>query len=128
MDTRTTNDGATRRGFFKLGSAAFVTAGAFASGSAAKAALGQAQTPDQNKAVSPSTPGKIAMEVHFALAETIESSTAATYSAEFRKQILDVGSGRIAERDRGDVELSILSLANPRIQSIPNTTQAIALA
>jgi 2,3-dihydroxybenzoate decarboxylase len=73
-------------------------------------------------------PGKVALEEHFALAETIESSTAATYSAEFRKQILEMGSGRIAEMDRGGVELCILSLVSPGIQSVPNPTPAIALA
>ncbi len=40
----------------------------------------------------------------------------------------DMGSGRIAEMDRGGVELSILSLPGPGIQAIPNISLAIATA
>jgi predicted TIM-barrel fold metal-dependent hydrolase len=128
METKTRNDGITRRGFFQLGSAALAKAGVIASSDSAKSAFGTAQARDQNKAAFASMPGKVALEEHFALAETIESSTAATYSAEFRKQILEMGSGRIAEMDRGGVELCILSLVSPGIQSVPNPTPAIALA
>jgi hypothetical protein len=103
METKTRNDGITRRGFFQLGSAALAKAGVIASSDSAKSAFGTAQARDQNKAAFASMPGKVALEEHFALAETIESSTAATYSAEFRKQILEMGSGRIAEMDRGGV-------------------------
>lgn len=38
----------------------------------------------------------------------------------------DMGSGRIAEMDRGGVELCILSHVGPGIQAIPNTSEAIA--
>ena len=74
--------------------------------------------------------GKIALEEHFALAETIDSSYAKQDlpTAEFRQQILDVGSGRIAEMDRGGLEICILSLGAPGIQAIPDIPQAIALA
>jgi len=74
--------------------------------------------------------GKIALEEHFALAETIDTSYAKQDlpTPEFRQQILDVGSGRIAEMDRGSLEICILSLGAPGIQAIPDIPQANALA
>ncbi len=39
-----------------------------------------------------------------------------------------MGSGRIAEMDRGGVELAILSNPGPGIQAIPNVTEAIGVA
>ena len=74
--------------------------------------------------------GKIALEEHFALAETIDTSYAKQDlpTPEFRQQILDVGSGRIAEMDRGSLEICILSLGAPGIQAIPDILQANALA
>jgi len=74
--------------------------------------------------------GKIALEEHFALSETIDTSYAKQdlRTPEFRRQILDVGSGRIAEMDRGGVEICILSLGAPGIQAIPDIPKAIALA
>lgn len=74
--------------------------------------------------------GKIALEEHFALAETIDASYAKQDlpTPEFRQQILDVGSGRIAEMDRGSLEICILSLGAPGIQAIPDIPQANALA
>ncbi len=69
--------------------------------------------------------GKIALEEHFALPEATD-----TYHVQptpvFRLQMQDMGSGRIAEMDRGGVELCILSHVGPGIQAIPNTFDAIA--
>src|SRR5271169_6720455 len=69
--------------------------------------------------------GKIALEEHFALPEAAD-----TYHVqpkpEFQLQMQDMGSGRIAEMDRGGVELCILSHVGPGIQAIPNTSEAIA--
>jgi len=39
-----------------------------------------------------------------------------------------LGSGRIAEMDRGAVELCIISLVSPGIQAIPSISQAIAMS
>ena len=63
-------------------------------------------------------------------AETIDTSYAKIDlpTPEFRQQILDVGSARIAEMDRGGLEISILSLGAPGIQAIPGASQAVALA
>lgn len=119
------NNGTTRREFLEFGSA-FAAAGVLVRKPLAPVIVDSAKprpTPDS----APLT-GKIALEEHFALAETIAGSVGAQYSSQFRANILDVGSGRIAEMDRGGVEISILSLAAPGIQSILSTAQAISMA
>lgn len=71
---------------------------------------------------------KIALEEHFAFPEILDTSYAAVRSAEFQSQIAEISTSRIAEMDRGGVQLSILSLVAPGIQAIPNTAQAISVA
>lgn len=80
---------------------------------------------------------KIALEEHFALPEGLDNVSQRTQSAadywtqygpEFRLQIQEIGGGRIAEMDRGGVEVCILSLGAPGIQAIPDAVQAIAQA
>jgi 2,3-dihydroxybenzoate decarboxylase len=72
--------------------------------------------------------GKIALEEHFALPGAIDASYAVLPTAESRFQLQDMGSGRIAEMDRGGVELCILSHVEPVIQAIPNAAEAIAMS
>jgi 2,3-dihydroxybenzoate decarboxylase len=73
--------------------------------------------------------GKIALEEHFALAEIFEQNHAAkNLPPEFRSKILDLGEGRIADMDRGGLELCILSLDSPAIQAVSDTSKAISLA
>ncbi len=83
--------------------------------------------------------GKIALEEHFALPETVDTSygpvsgpdyaaSFAQASGVFRLRIQDVGSGRIAEMDHSGVEVCILSLGAPGIQAIPSVSQAIAMS
>ena len=75
--------------------------------------------------------GKIALEEHFALPETVGFGYpigGRLSTPEFQLQIHDMGSGRIAEMDRGGVELCILSLGSPGIQAIPGISQAIAMS
>ena len=73
--------------------------------------------------------GKIALEEHFVLPETIDTSYAVRdLPPETRHKILDVGSGRIAEMDRGGLDICILSLTAPGVQAVPNITLAIAEA
>lgn len=128
MEKSKPEQGLTRRSFLELGSMAFATAGVLGSASsgATVSASAAGATPGQTQ--SAAMTGKIALEEHFAMAETVASSTAAAHSPEFRKKILEMGSGRIAEMDRGGVELCILSLVNPGIQGIPAVQQAISLA
>ena len=116
----------TRRNFLGMGAAALAGARVLAGDRPAQAAdlrQGSEQKNDAGAAL-----GKIALEEHFALPETIAGSTAASGSPEFRRRILDLGSGRIAEMDRGGVDLCILSLVNPGPQAVPKTSEAIALA
>src|SRR5262252_4138618 len=72
--------------------------------------------------------GKIALEEHFDFSATANASYASFGGQEFRRQIQELGDGRIAEMDRGGVELCILSLVGPGIQSIANVTQAVDVA
>src|SRR5579863_3468598 len=119
----------TRRGFLELGSAAFATAGLLGDANAAKAAPEPEQKVDRAKPDSAVMTGKIALEEHFALPETLGSWFAIggrPSTPEFRLQILDMGGRRIGEMDRGGVELCILSFGAPGIQGIPNVSQAIA--
>jgi 2,3-dihydroxybenzoate decarboxylase len=67
--------------------------------------------------------GKIALEEHFDFSATENPSYAA-----LRLQLQDLGSGRIAEMDRGGVEVCILSLTSPGIQAITNARQAVEVS
>jgi gamma-resorcylate decarboxylase len=119
----------TRRGFLERSSAALASAGLIGNAYAARSALSSESTVDSAKPSEVPLPGKIALEEHFVLAETIDTSYAVRdLPPETRHKILDVGSGRIAEMDRGGVEICILSLTAPGIQAVPNITQAIAQA
>ncbi len=72
---------------------------------------------------------KIALEEHFVLAENIDASYAVRdLPPETRQRILDLGSGRIADMDRGGLDICILSLTAPGVQAIPQVKEAIAQA
>jgi predicted TIM-barrel fold metal-dependent hydrolase len=123
-------DRITRRGFLELGSAALATARILGDAKSADAAPVGEHAVDAPQPDSAQAAGKIALEEHFALAETIDTSYAKQDlpTPEFRQQILDVGNRRIAEMDRGGLEICILSLSAPGIQAIPDIPEAIALA
>jgi gamma-resorcylate decarboxylase len=72
--------------------------------------------------------GKIALEEHFDFAETQGSSYASLGTPEFRRQIKDLGSERIAEMDRGGLEVCIVSLVGPGIQAISDPRRAVETA
>jgi len=116
----------TRRGFFELSSRASATAGMLA-GAAAAQNLSDSKKADVIPGSGLMT-GKIALEEHFALPGAIDASYAVLPTAESRFQLQDMGSGRIAEMDRGGVELCILSHAEPVIQAIPKAAEAIAMS
>ena len=127
----TRSDKITRRGFLELGSAAFATAGLLGNVEAAKAAPDSGKKVDTSKPDSALLTRKIALEEHFALPETADATYAIggkPWTPEFRLQIQDMGSGRIAEMDRGGVELCILSFVAPGIQGIPGISQSIAMS
>jgi 2,3-dihydroxybenzoate decarboxylase len=116
----------TRRRFFELGSGVLASAGMLAGDSAAKGKLAEKPYPE-NADAGPRT-GKIALEEHFAMSESVSTSYAGLRNTTFQSQIEEIGSGRIAEMDRGGVELCILSLAAPGIQAIANASEAISAA
>jgi hypothetical protein len=64
----------TRRGFFRHGAGALATAGVLAGVNAARAARDQGENVDAAKPESAPMTGKIAMEEHFALSETIDTA------------------------------------------------------
>ena len=119
----------TRRGFFELSSGAIAAAGILAGVDSAEAAPDPGNKVDPAKADSALITRKIAFEEHFALPGTIDASYASLPTPESRLQLQDLGSGRIAEMDRGGVELCIISHSGPGvIQAIPNTSEAIAMS
>jgi gamma-resorcylate decarboxylase len=120
----------TRRGFLELSSAALATAELLGNADAANATSVVGNAVDMAKPDSAPITGKIALEEHFVLPETADTSYAIKDlpTPELRQKVLDVGSGRIAEMDRGGVEICILSHVAAGIQAIPNVSQAIDLA
>ena len=135
MEPTNHEDRITRRNFLELSSAALATVGVFAGGDSATPASDLADKSElgnelrREKADAAPTTGKIALEEHFALAETVNTSYAKVdLTPEFQLQIQEIGSGRIAEMDRGGVEFCILSLGAPGIQAIPGLSQAIVLS
>src|SRR5208282_2025767 len=73
-------------------------------------------------------PGKVALEEHFVIRETLAASFGALGSPEFQRQLEDIGSARIAEMDRGGLDICILSLVGDGIQAIPDASEAIRIA
>jgi 2,3-dihydroxybenzoate decarboxylase len=120
-------DRITRRGFLEAGSAALVGTTLLADTKKA----GAAENAGAEKVNAGAENGKIALEEHFAVPELFDSSLAMNKDLalpRIRERILDAGSGRIAEMDRGEVELAILSFVAPGIQAIPDAAQAITTA
>lgn len=118
--------GITRRSFFQGTVKVVAGAGALAAvNSITPARAGVRETSSSDPV---SMPGKIALEEHFDFSATVKSSYASFGGPEFQRQIQDLGSGRIAEMDRGGVEVCIVSLVGPGIQAIPNPRQAVDVA
>ena len=119
----------TRRGFLERGSAALTSVGLVGSAYAAESVLSPNSVLDSTKSTSEPLGGKIALEEHFVLAETIDTSYAVRdLPPATRNRILDLGSGRIADMDRGGIDICILSLTAPGVQGIPKVKEAIAQA
>ncbi|MDA0239964.1 MAG: amidohydrolase family protein [Proteobacteria bacterium] len=76
--------------------------------------------------------GKIALEEHFAIPDTMGDSQGIVGASaswdDLSKRLLDVQEQRIEEMDKYGVEMSILSLNAPAIQAMLNTEEAIALS
>ncbi|HEX2546076.1 MAG TPA: amidohydrolase family protein [Ramlibacter sp.] len=75
--------------------------------------------------------GKIGLEEHFALEETLSDSkpfVPAEYWDELRGRLLDIQEQRLREMDDNGMEMMILSLNAPAVQAIPDVKQATDMA
>ncbi|OGA09501.1 MAG: amidohydrolase [Betaproteobacteria bacterium RIFCSPLOWO2_12_FULL_65_110] len=75
--------------------------------------------------------GKIGLEEHFALAETLEDSrpfVPPDYWPELESRLLDMQTRRLALMDQYGMEMMILSLNAPAIQAMPDAASATDLA
>jgi predicted TIM-barrel fold metal-dependent hydrolase len=75
--------------------------------------------------------GKIALEEHFAIPDTLLDSAGfvpAEYWPELKSRLLDVHERRLAEMDRHGIEMMILSLNAPAVQAIPDSAMALEVA
>jgi gamma-resorcylate decarboxylase len=75
--------------------------------------------------------GKIALEEHFAIAEThTDFGTAFPDGAraELKSRIVDIQERRLREMDAHGIEMMLLSLNSPAVQAIPDPAQADAIA
>ena len=75
--------------------------------------------------------GKIALEEHFAIQETLQDSAGfvpGDYWRELSARILDIQDRRLREMDENGVEMMILSLNAPAVQAIPDNAKAVEIA
>lgn len=114
----------TRRAFFERGAAALATAGMLGG---VGTAFPVAASGEKARTDSVNTIGKIAMEEHFAFPE-IKGTAAYSGTPDLQRKLAEIGSERIADMDRGGVELCIISLTAPGIQGIPDIAQAIGMS
>lgn len=112
-------DSITQRGFLELTSAALVSTRLLTNTRAAEREPGleNGPVPDASASVS-----WVALEEHFAVPETVDSRFAVKDlpSPEAKDKLLDAGAARVAEMDRGGVEIAILSLSATGIQGVAN--------
>lgn len=75
--------------------------------------------------------GKIGLEEHFAIPETLQDSAgflADESWTELSARLIDIQERRLREMDDNGMEMMILSLNAPAIQAIPNRAKAIEMA
>jgi predicted TIM-barrel fold metal-dependent hydrolase len=75
--------------------------------------------------------GKIALEEHFAIPETLQDSAGFvpdSFWTELSARIMDIQDQRLREMDRYGIEMMLLSLNAPAVQAIADTGRAIKLA
>jgi gamma-resorcylate decarboxylase len=75
--------------------------------------------------------GKIALEEHFAIEETLQDSAGFvpdSYWEELRSRILDIHGKRLELMDRHGIEMMLLSLNAPAVQAIPHPKRASEIA
>lgn len=75
--------------------------------------------------------GKIGLEEHFAIPETLQDSAGfvpGDYWTELSARLLDIHERRLHEMDANGMEMMILSLNAPAVQAIPERSKAIEIA
>ena len=75
--------------------------------------------------------GKIALEEHFAIPETLADSRGYFPDRvwqEVKSRVLDLHERRLKLMDEHGIEMMLLSLNAPAVQAIPDTKRAIELA
>src|SRR5687768_7378523 len=75
--------------------------------------------------------GKIGLEEHFAIPETLNDSKGFLGDAvwpELEKRLLDLQEYRLEQMDRHGMELMLLSLNAPAVQAIPDPGRALDIA
>jgi hypothetical protein len=75
--------------------------------------------------------GKVALEEHFALPETVQDSAGfvpGDYWVELKARLLDMQDRRLREMDANGIEMMLPSLNAPAVQAIPDRRQAIEIA
>ena len=75
--------------------------------------------------------GKIALEEHFAIPETLQDSAGfvpGDFWRELSARIMDIQDRRLREMDAHGIEMMILSLNAPAVQAIADTAHAIEIA
>lgn len=75
--------------------------------------------------------GKIGLEEHFAMPETLQDSAGfvpGEYWKELSGRLLDIHEGRLREMDENGMEMMILSLNSPAVQAIPSAQKANEVA
>ena len=128
MPTINSEGGFTRRGFISWSTRAAATLGVLGRASAAEAVSVPGEKRDAIASDFVPSKEKIALEEHFSIPETVDTSYAAHRGADVLRLIAEIGPDRIAEMDRGGVEMSIISLVAPGIQGIANALQAVTVA
>ena len=75
--------------------------------------------------------GKVALEEHFAIPETLQDSAGFAPEAdwpELKGRLLDVQDRRLREMDAHGIEMMLLSLNAPAVQAIPSLEKANEIA
>ncbi len=75
--------------------------------------------------------GKIGLEEHFALAETVQDSAGfvpGDYWKELQARLLDIQVDRLRQMDDNGMQMMVLSLNAPTVQAIPSAAHAVEVA
>lgn len=127
MGTPNGSNEITRRGLFHRVAGVWASAGILPLVGSGKASTSLANA-DGLKSEPVPRQGKIALEEHFVIPETLAASFGALGGPEFQQRLEEIGSARIAEMDRGGLDVCILSLVGDGIQAIPEISEAIRIA